>query len=180
MHLPSGLSPLLPPFLLFGHPEHCVQFYSDDDFIVSEIETLLRSAVENGDGAICVATKMHLAALAVRWKKRDDGMRAATEQGRCLSLDVADVMLSVMFEGKLDEARASQFFVSVIEKTAAATLQEKPRVVFFGETVAVLWAEGKFEDVLRLEQLWNHLVRINPVSRRCGYPMQAFRHPQDN
>jgi MEDS: MEthanogen/methylotroph, DcmR Sensory domain len=179
MQPPSGLSPVPPQFPLSGHPEHHVQFYSDDDFLVDGIETFLRGAVENGDGAICVASKKHLAALAVRFKARDQGMTAATEQGRYLSLDVADLLSAVMAEGKLNEARTSEFFGNAITKTTAAIERGKPRIVVFGEAVAVLWAEGKFDDVLRLERLGNDLARANTVSVRCAYPIRAFSHPRD-
>jgi hypothetical protein len=55
---------LPPQFSLLGHARHDVQFYSDEEVLVDGIEAFLRRAVENGDGAICVATKQHLAALA--------------------------------------------------------------------------------------------------------------------
>jgi biotin carboxylase len=122
---PPGLSPVSPPFPLLGHSKHDVQFYSDDEILIDGIETLLREAVENGDGAVCVATEKHLAALAVRLKVRDPGMTFAAEQGRYLSLDVADVFSAVTSEGKLDEARASEFFRSMIAGIAAVMERKK-------------------------------------------------------
>jgi signal transduction histidine kinase len=47
-------------------------------------------------------------------------------------------------------------------------------IVAFGEMVALLWAEGKCEAALRLEQLWNELARRHTFSLRCGYPMGCF------
>ncbi|HXS67878.1 MAG TPA: PAS domain S-box protein, partial [Candidatus Polarisedimenticolia bacterium] len=44
----------------------------------------------------------------------------------------------------------------------------------FGEMVALLWAEGKGEAALQLEQLWNQLSRQYSFSLFCAYPMQGF------
>ncbi len=167
-----------PQFALFGHPEHSVHFYSEDHSLVDGIETLLCGAVENGHAAICVATKKHLAALAVRPMMRSPAMSAATEQGRYLALDVADVMSTVMSEGKLDEAGTSEFFGRMLANVTAA-IGEKARVAVFGETVASLWARGEVEAVMALEQLWNNLARSYPVSVRCGYSTRTFHYPRD-
>jgi len=40
--------------------------------------------------------------------------------------------------------------------------------------VALLWTQGKQEDALRLEELWNDLARTLPFSLLCAYPMAAF------
>ena len=161
-----------------GPPEHAVQFYSDDHLLIDGIETLLCDAVENGDAAICVATKKHLAALAVRLRMRSPAISGATEQGRYLVLDVADVMSTVVSEGKLDEAVASEFFGRMLANVTAAIAKEA-RVAVFGETVASLWARGEVEAVMALEQLWNNLARLYPISVRCGYSTRTFDHPRD-
>jgi hypothetical protein len=179
MHPPSGLSSL-PPFPSFGHRDHDVQFYSDDDSLADGIENLLRGALEKGDGAIYVATKKHLAALAGRFRMRDQGMTAATEQGRYLPVDVADVLSAVMSDGKFDEAGISKILESAIRRTSATVGGGENRVAVFGEIAARLWSEGKCEEVLRWERSWNHLSRLNPVSARCAYPIQGFSRPCDD
>lgn len=179
MHPPSGLASL-PPLPSFGHPDHNVQFYSDDDFLVDGIEKLLRSAVEKGDGAVCVATEKHLATLAGRFHMRDQGMTAATGQGRYLPLDVAEVLSAVMSDGKVDEARISEILGSAIRRTGATVGGGENRVAVFGEIVARLWSEGKYEDVLRLELVRNQLSRLNRVSMLCAYPIQGFTRPRDD
>src|ERR1035438_6336870 len=130
MHPPSGLSSL-PPFPSFGHRDHDVQFYSDDDFLVDGIEKLLRGAVEKGDGAVCVATKKHLTALAGRFHIRDQGMTAATEQGRYLPLEVADVLSAVMSDGKFDEAGISEILERTVRKTGATLEGGENRVAVY-------------------------------------------------
>src|SRR4030095_1896728 len=45
--------------------------------------------------------------------------------------------------------------------------------------VALLWAEGKREAALHLEELWNELARTLPLSLLCAYPLSAFGHERD-
>jgi two-component system CheB/CheR fusion protein len=40
--------------------------------------------------------------------------------------------------------------------------------------VALLWSEGNFDAALKLEQLWNGLVRAHDFQLQCAYPMEGF------
>jgi PAS domain S-box-containing protein len=40
--------------------------------------------------------------------------------------------------------------------------------------VALLWAEGKPQAAIRLEQLWNELSKVQSFSLRCAYPISGF------
>jgi hypothetical protein len=176
MYRPSGQS-LPPP--LFGNPGHEIQFYSDDDLLVDGMHAYLREAVDDGNGAFCVATKQHLEALAIRLKKRGNHMTAATEQGRYVALDVNDVVSAVTIEGRFDEARGSEFFGSIFTNITNSVTLRNPHLVFYGETSAALWALGDIGGALRLEELGNELGRTKSVSMLCPYSTQAFQNPGD-
>jgi len=47
--------------------------------------------------------------------------------------------------------------------------------VAFGEMVSLLWAEGKSDAAIHLEQLWNELAKLRSFSLRCAYPITGFR-----
>jgi signal transduction histidine kinase len=49
----------------------------------------------------------------------------------------------------------------------------------FGEMVAVLWAEGKREAAVQLEQLWSDFTRAHSVSLLCAYPLAHFSRSED-
>jgi DcmR-like sensory protein len=176
MYVPSGQ---LPKCSLTGPPGHDALFYSDEAFMIGGMEFYLRSAVEAGDGAFCVATREHLSALASRFKPHQHEMDAAAEQGRYFALDVNDAVAALTTNGKLDESRASEFFGNILGEITATIERENPRVFFFGESSATLWARGNFDDVLRLEQWATELVLGQTVAVRCPYPIEIFHHPQD-
>ena len=49
----------------------------------------------------------------------------------------------------------------------------------FGEMVALLWADKKFQAALRLEQLWNELGRTHSFYLRCAYPASGIQDEQN-
>jgi hypothetical protein len=66
-------------------------------------------------------------------------------------------------------------FGSVIRKAQAAADVKHKRVVVFGEMVAVLWKQKKYDSAIQLEQLWNELARTHFFHLRCAYPAKAFQ-----
>ena len=67
----------------------------------------------------------------------------------------------------------------MIQRVKAAAKGAQPRVAAFGEMVALLWADGKGEAAIRLEQLWNDLAQKHSFYLHCAYPMSGFARSQD-
>ena len=53
------------------------------------------------------------------------------------------------------------------------------RLVAYGEMVALLWAQGKRDATLRLEELWNELAERHTFDLLCAYPIGAFDRHED-
>ncbi len=167
-----------PPSPFFGHREHNVHFYSDDEVLIDSIEKLIGAELQRGGGAVCFATESHLAALTARFQARDPGIAVATLEGRYLTLDVGD-MLGYMSLDNFDEAYILEIVDGAIRNTAASIDSDENSVAVYAELVAQLWAEGHREETVRLERLWNQLAREIPISVRCGYPSEVFHLPDD-
>ncbi|MGB8540022.1 MAG: ATP-binding protein [Candidatus Acidiferrales bacterium] len=167
---------------------HVVQFYSEDRSLIQTLGSFIGTALESGDAAMVVATQSHRDALAEELKARGLNVANAKEAGRYVPLDAAETMVQIMVDGWPDEARFASHIGGVIAKArvaaenarkSGATLIIEPRVVVFGEMVALLWAEGKHPSAIRLEQLWNDLAKTHSFSLRCAYPMGGF-HLQEH
>jgi hypothetical protein len=52
-------------------------------------------------------------------------------------------------------------------------------IAVFGELVAMLWADGKPLQAIRIEQLWNGLAKSHSFSLLCAYPTSALAHRKD-
>jgi signal transduction histidine kinase len=167
---------------------HVVQFYSEDRSLIETLGQFIGSALEAGDAAIVVATEAHRHGLAEELKARGIDAPSAIEQGRYVSLDAVETMAQTMLDGWPDETRFADHLGRVISRARLAAEKARrsngpliiePRVVAFGEMVALLWAEGKHPSAIRLEQLWNHLAKTHSFSLRCAYPLGGF-HRQEH
>jgi signal transduction histidine kinase len=153
---------------------HVVQFYSDDAFLVDELSKYIGSALGAGDGAIVIATRAHRDGIAQRLRARGMDPARAMAQGRYIALDAAETMSKFVLNDFPDATRFTDVVGSVVVQATACAEGKTPHVVAFGEMVALLWAQGKFEASLHLEELWNGLAHTHSFSLRCAYPMHAF------
>jgi PAS domain S-box-containing protein len=81
-----------------------------------------------------------------------------------------------MISGQADRERFTSVIGEVVERARKAVGREGARIAAFGEMVALLWAEGKREAAIGLEQLWNFLAETHAFSLQCAYPMKGFSH----
>ncbi len=186
---PSSLAPIA-PWREHDHDSHghVVQFYSEDLSLLETLGRFIGSALEAGDAAIVIATEEHREGLAQQLKSRGLNIASAVEQGRYIPLDAVETMAEIIVDGWPDETRFANHIGAVITRARTAAEQARqsgasliiePRVVAFGEMVALLWAEGKHPSAIRLEQLWNDLAKTHSFSLRCAYPMGEF-HKQEH
>jgi hypothetical protein len=103
----------------------------------------------------------------------------AIQQGTYIPLDAADTLSTIMVNGLPDPVRFFEGFSRVIETASKAATAEQPRVVVFGEAVALLRAEGKTDAAILFEQLGNNLAKTHKVDILCVYPLSSFRGGED-
>jgi signal transduction histidine kinase len=161
-----------------GHFAHAAQFYGDDSFLLDELGAYIGTALAAGDSAVVVATKAHREGLAAQLESRGFDLARAVEQGRYIALDAADTLAAFMFDGGPDAALFTEAIGSSLGQAAAAAKGKHPHIAVFGEMVALLWERGNPEGAIRLEQLWNNIGQIYPISLRCAYPIRGFNRQQ--
>lgn len=149
---------------------HEVQFYSDDEVFLETIAHFIGAALKFGNAAIVVATKRHREMLLEGLKGQGVDVDDLMQQGAYVSVDAADTLSTFMINDWPDADRFSESFSRLIESTSKAAKARHPRVAIFGEGVALLWAQGKREATIRLEQLGNDLAQTRKVDIFCAYP----------
>jgi len=155
-------------------PAHVVQFYGDDGFLLDELSRFIGTALGAGDAAVVIATGQHRDGLARRLQMCGLDTAWAVAQGRYVELDAAETLSKILLDGWPDAVLFKEVVGVLVEGVAARTGGELRHVAAFGEMVALLWAEGKPEAAIRLEELWNDLARTHSFSLRCAYPMSGF------
>ena len=158
---------------------HSVQFYSEETFLLDDLSRFIGSSLGAGEAAVVIATPAHCTGLARRLRQRGFDIDLAIRQGRYVALDAAETLATFMVDGRPNPALFTDVIGSAITTAAACVPGDYPRVAAFGEMVALLWAEGKSDAALQLEQLWNDLSMTHPFYLRCAYPLGLFPHSTD-
>jgi len=153
-------------------PPHCheVQFYSDDAVFIDTLARFIAVALKAGHAAIAVVAESHRNSLVLRLKALGVDVDAATQKGTYIQLDAADTLSTFMVNDMPDAARFFEGFSNFIQSASKATKARHPRVAICGEGVALLWAEGKREAAIRIEQLCNDLAKTHKGDILCAYP----------
>jgi DNA-binding NarL/FixJ family response regulator len=158
---------------------HEVLFYSDDAVLLDRLSRFVATALETGNAALVVVTKAHRDSLLQRLQAVGIDTDGAIRQGTYIQLDATDALSRIMVNGLPDPVRFFRGLGGFIESAAKATKSAQPRVVVFGEAVALLLAEGKTDAAIRFEQLGNDLVETHGVHILCAYPLSSFRDEED-
>jgi PAS domain S-box-containing protein len=155
---------------------HFVQLYTDDGFLLDVLSRFIGGAIAVGDGAVVIATKAHQDGLAHRLKARGVDTAKAISQGRYVLLDAHETLPRFMVNDSVDETRFTNIMGDVLTRVRNAADDKDSRVAVFGELVALLWAEGKPLEALRVENLWNTLAQKHSFSLLCAYPITGFNN----
>jgi PAS domain S-box-containing protein len=153
------------------HDGHVVQLYTDDGFLMDVLSRFIGGALAAGDASVVIATKSHRTELEKRLSASGVDTAKAAFQGRYVVLDVADTLAKLMVNGLVDETRFSHLVGGALLQAEMAVSQERGRIAIFGELVALLWADGKTAEAIRVEQLWNDLAQSHSFSLLCAYPI---------
>jgi DNA-binding NarL/FixJ family response regulator len=100
-------------------------------------------------------------------------LQLAIAEGRFVSLDVNDVLGSVIVDGRLDDTRFWTAAIGRLEAAARVSRAEDRRVFVCGEGATTLWKTGNTGAALRLEHHWDVLARRYALDVFCGYSMPA-------
>jgi DNA-binding NarL/FixJ family response regulator len=140
---------------------HEILFYSDETVLLDGLTQFIAAALSAGNAAIVWATESHRDSLLQRLHALGVDIDAAIQRGTYVSSDAADPPDPV----RMLEA------VKELSEAAAKAGKEHPRVAVCGERAGRLWAEGKMDEAIRLEQLCNDLAKTQEVDILCVYPL---------
>ena len=157
---------------------HVVQFYSHDEFLVNQLARLVGNSLASGQSSIVIATEEHRERLNVCLKQQGLNLDLAVEEERYFPLDAAETLSTFLVENRPDKGRFIEVADRILLRAKKPALRKDLRLTVFGEMVALLWAEGKIDAAIRLEQLWNDLAQRHDFSLTCAYPTSFFDRPE--
>jgi DNA-binding NarL/FixJ family response regulator len=158
---------------------HEVLFYPDDAVFLNSCTRFITAALGAGDVAAVVATESHRDSLFERLKAEGLDVNAEIKHGRYISLDVAKTLSAFMVNDMPDWERFFEVVGGLVSGAAKAGKGEHSRVAMWGECGPLLWAEGKVDAAIRLEQLLNQVATIYEFDLLCAYALSSF-HGEDD
>ena len=154
---------------------HEAGFYSDDVSLLDGFTQFVGSALKAGNSAIVVATESHRDDLLPRLQAHGLDIAAAIEQGRYISLDAAETLSTFIVNGMPDPVRFFNARRRSPSECGEGCQGGAPHVAACGEGAPLLWVQGNPEAAIRLEHLWNEMVKSCDVDVFCGYRLGSFQ-----
>jgi DNA-binding NarL/FixJ family response regulator len=160
-------------------PGHVVQFYAHENHLLDNLCALFKKTLIAGESAAAVITKARRMSVEERLIAQDIEIGQARNKGRLAIFDAEETLREFMDANAPNRDRFVERLGTIVRRAEAAALVKNRAVVVFGEMVAVLWAQKKYEAAVRLEELWNELKLTHSFYLCCAYPASLF-HGQSN
>ena len=157
---------------------HSVEFYESDAVLLDGLCEYVAATVGGGSSCVVIATPDHRASLEEHLRRRCFDVAAAIRSGRYLALDAKETLSRFMVDGWPDSSLFFRLMESILLHLPPGEASGRREVGAYGEMVALLWAQGKTEAAIRLEQLWNELAGRLRFRLHCAYPIKCFGSPE--
>lgn len=154
---------------------HVVQFYEQSPYLADRVSAFIAPGLKAGEAGIVIATPEHRELIQVQLGVQGIDVAEMRKQGSYVDLDAAETMSLFMVAGKPDRRRFVEVIGGII--TSIRPKAQFPIVRAYGEMVALLWAQGRQDAAIDLEELWNELLGHHPFSLMCGYPIEGLGEP---
>lgn len=159
---------------------HEVHFYSDDSLFLDGFTRFTGAALKAANVAVFIGTASHRTTLLERLHAESPDVRTAIRQGRYVGLDAAEFLSNFMVGDMPDTGWFLKVVDDLIVTARKGTNGEHLRIAACGECAHMLWAQGKADAAIRLEELWNQISKTYYVDILCGYSLESLRCEEDS
>lgn len=153
-------------------PNHVVQFYENDHFLVAAVADFLAAGIAVGQPLVVIATADHREGFLLRLKSKGLDTDYATRNGYLTMLDATEMLAHFMDGTSPDPVRFKAAVGGVLTNSLRNSNHGCVRA--YGEMVDLLWKEGNTEGAIQLEEMWNDLATTHSFSLLCAYSMGNF------
>jgi CheY-like chemotaxis protein len=151
--------------------DHIVQFYESDDYLSSAVAGFLAGGLTAGQPGMVIATEEHRQAIHAHLQHGGFDVGRLRATGQLQFLDARETLSTFMNGRQLDAARVRAHLGTTFERQFSG---RDTTVWAYGEMVDLLWQDQNVDAALELEELWNELGRVYPVSVLCSYALRRF------
>ncbi len=153
-----------------------MHFYETDAVFCDSLSAFVGAALGAGGACIVVATPIHQKELLHRLESYGIDVQKCAAEHRYTALDAEDTLSRILINGEADPSLFASMIEPFLTRAKASVGRRSCPIVVFGEMVALLWTQGMRDAAIKLEHLWNGLVRKHNFALRCAYPVGNLRH----
>jgi hypothetical protein len=150
--------------------DHLVQFYEQDNELLDSLEKFVAKALLAGEASVVIATPEHRQALRDRFRSSGIDIDQAVTDQTYTELDARETLDKFI----RDDWPDPEAFEQIIREVLISVRGDGRNIRAFGEMVSLLWHSDQKNAALRLEHLWNNLIRAEDISLFCAYPSTVF------
>jgi len=158
---------------------HEVEFYPDDGAFVAGFARFIEVALKAGNSVIVVVTQSHRESLLQQLQEHAVDIPACIERGSYFSVDVDEMLSTFMRDDVPDPTIFFKVAGDLITAAARAAAKNQSRVAVCGECAPILWAQGKTDAAVQVEQLCNQLTKRYDIDILCGFLLNSFYREED-
>jgi DNA-binding NarL/FixJ family response regulator len=148
---------------------HEVLFCSSDTVLLDGLTRFIAAALKGGNAGIVWAIESRRNSLYHSLTQRGVDVEAAIRNGTYIAADVSEP----------PDATRIVASINALKEAAAKTGNTHPRVAVCGERAGLMWADGRTDLAIRLEQSLNQLAKSHEIDILCVYPSPTGQPDDD-
>ena len=154
--------------------DHIAQFYESEEALAETVAAFLSEGMQWREPTLVLATEEHWESFRFRLGAAELDLSEAIRSGRLLVRDARATLELVTVNGLVDAPSFQRHIGSLVEGMALNGGGRRMRA--YGELVDILWRDGRAQEAIRLEELWNELAERHHFSLLCAYAMGNLYH----
>ena len=170
---PQGVNASGQALLNDPHPcGHIVYPYTDESHFTEAVSVFVSAGLRNGESAVLLIEHAHWKPIRHQLEQHGFDLETLESAGQLARITAEDLAKSCVFDGIIDEYEFKTKIGAMIQRAKSASYIGRVRV--FGELVNLLWMPNP-KATLRLEQLWNDIIKAHSVPLLCAYALGGSR-----
>lgn len=154
---------------------HQAKVFDSPESVAAVVAEFVQDGLVEGDIVLVVTQVPHWSQALGRLVRDGVDVAGAVADGRLLVFDAAELLRRCAPHGSVDGRPFRATVANLVGRLSA-----HGRLRIYSEMVNLLARDGRFEEVDKLEALWNQLGAYVPFSLVCGYSADAVRDGREH
>ncbi len=149
---------------------HFAQLYRETQSLVESVSLFIEAGLRRGNGAVVIAPFNQIEQFLVHLRRNGLEPEPYRTYGQLCLINADEILNQYMRDRTFDLEGFKQETRNILESVLRFGRSDT-RV--YGEMVNILWQQGDTQTAIKLEEHWNDLAQLYPLSIFCGYMVDS-------